>query len=77
MKKIRLDERERQRRRRTRVRKMLNIPLLRVLRADLHDLLAVLDRSLGGAVELDVRLDELDRAIGAGRHRLRRAPVNQ
>ncbi len=40
--------------------------LLRVLRADLDDLLAVLDRGLLGAFELDVRLDELDRAVGAG-----------
>ncbi len=34
--------------------------------------LRVGDRRLLGAFELDVRLDELDRAVGAGRHRLRR-----
>jgi hypothetical protein len=46
--------------------------LLRVLRADLDDLLRVLDARLLDALELDVRLDELDRAVGAGRHGLRR-----
>src|ERR1700690_157006 len=46
-------------------------PLLRVRRADLDHLLAVGDRRLLGSVELDVRLDELDGAIRAGRHGLR------
>ena len=49
------------------------------MRADRDDLLAVGDRGLLRALELDVRLDELDRAVGAGGHRLRgRAgePVN-
>ena len=55
--------------------------LLRVLGADLHHLLAVCHRRLrrAVAVELDVCLDELHRAIGAGRHRLRGSagePVN-
>ena len=34
--------------------------------------LRVRHRGLLDALELDVRLDELDRAVGAGRHRLRR-----
>ena len=48
--------------------------LLRVERADLDDLVRVLDRGLRlrRRVELDVRLDELDRAVRAGRDRLRR-----
>src|SRR4051812_21815696 len=42
-------------------------PLLRILRADLDDLLAVGDRRLGNRViEPDIGLDELDRAIRAG-----------
>ena len=53
-------------------------PLLRVLRADLDDLLAVLDARLLDALELDVRLDELDRAVGARHDRLAsRRRVNQ
>ena len=71
MKKIRLEERERQRREEHR-QEDVEHPLLRVLRADLDDLLAVLHRRLLGAVQLDVRLDELHRAVGARRHRLRR-----
>ena len=47
-------------------RKMLNIPFCAYVRADLDDLLAVGDRGLLDALELDVRLDELDRAVGAG-----------
>ena len=46
--------------------------LLRVLGADLHDLLAVGHRGLRGALELDVRLDELHRPVGAGGHGLGR-----
>ena len=45
--------------------------LLRVLGADFDDLLAVGDRSLLHALQLDVGLDEFDRAVGAGGHRLR------
>ena len=41
--------------------------LLRVLRADLHDLLAVGHRGLGRALQPDVGLDELHRTVGAGR----------
>ena len=68
----RLEERERQRREEHR-QEDVEHPLLRVLRADLHDLLAVRDRRLRRpAVQLDVRLDELDRAVGAGADRLRR-----
>ena len=44
--------------------------LLRILGADLHDLLAVVNRGLLHAFQLDVCLDELDRAISAGGHRL-------
>src|SRR4029078_11053543 len=43
---------------------------LGVLRADRDDLLRVLDRRLLAAVKLDVGLDELDRAVGAGGDRL-------
>src|ERR1700722_17854457 len=53
--------------------------LLRVRRADLDDLLAVGDRRLGRSVQLDVRLDVLDRAVRAGAHGLRagaREPVD-
>ena len=53
--------------------------LLRILRADRHDFFAVFNRRLLDAFELDVCLDELDCAIGAGCHRLRgstREPVN-
>ena len=45
--------------------------LLRVLRADFDHLLAVADGRLLRALQLDVRLDELHGAIGAGAHRLR------
>ncbi len=45
--------------------------LLRVLGADFHHLLAVGDRGLLRAFQLDVGLDELDRAISAGGDRLR------
>src|SRR5204863_514096 len=45
--------------------------LLRVLRADLDDALGVGDRGLLGAVQADVGFDELDRAVGARRYRLR------
>ena len=51
---------------------MLNIPFCAYLRADFHDLLAVFDGSFLDAFELDVRLDELDGAIGAGGNRLHR-----
>ncbi len=54
-------------------------PLLRVRRADLDDLLAVGDRRLLDALELDVRLDELDGAVGArghGLHARAREPVD-
>src|ERR1700730_2119895 len=40
--------------------------LLRILGADLHDLLTVFHRSFLNAFETNVRLDELNRAIGAG-----------
>jgi hypothetical protein len=46
-------------------------PLLRVLRADLDDLLAVGDRRLLHAVQLDVRLDELHGTVAPGGDRLR------
>jgi hypothetical protein len=47
--------------------------LLRVLRADLDDLLGCPRRdALVDALELDVRLDELDRAVRAGGDGLRR-----
>ena len=45
--------------------------LLRVLGADFDDLLAVGDAGGGCAVELDVGLDEFDRAVGAGGDGLR------
>src|ERR1019366_7386560 len=47
--------------------------LLRVLGADLHNLLAVRDRRLLRAFQMDVRLDELDRAVTA----CMEAPANQ
>ena len=53
--------------------------LLRVLGADLHYLLAVFNRSFLYAFKPDVRLDELDRAVGAcgdGLHRRTGEPVN-
>src|SRR4030095_7991244 len=53
--------------------------LLRVLGADLDRLLRILDGGLRDPLQLDVSLDELDRAIGAGGHRLRggsREPVD-
>ena len=54
-------------------RKMLNMPLLGVLRANLDDALAVFERGLRRlAAELDVGLDELDGPVRAGHHRLRR-----
>ena len=45
--------------------------LLRVLRADGHHLLGIGHGGLLGAFQLDVALDELHRAIGAGGDRLR------
>jgi glyoxylase-like metal-dependent hydrolase (beta-lactamase superfamily II) len=51
--------------------------LLRVLRADLDDLLAVLDRRLRRALELHVALDELDRPIRPRAHSLRRGSGSQ
>src|SRR5262249_28381708 len=45
-------------------------PLLRVRRANLDDLLAVRDRCLLDALELDVRLDELHSAVRARRYGL-------
>ena len=48
-------------------------PLLRVLRADLDDLLASRrPRPWSAPSSLMLRLDELDRAVGAGRDGLRR-----
>src|SRR5260221_588778 len=44
--------------------------LLRILRADFDDALAVGDAGCGGAVELDVGLDELNGTVGAGSDRL-------
>ena len=41
------------------------------MRADFHHLLGIGDGRLVGAIELDVLLDELHRAIGAGGDRLR------
>jgi len=52
------------------VRKMFHIPPLRVLRADLHHLLRVAMDAFSALVQLDVRLDELDRPVGAGGDRL-------
>jgi hypothetical protein len=51
--------------------------LLRVLGADLDDLLAVGDRGLRRALELDVLLDELDRPVGAVATACIDAPLNQ
>ena len=48
--------------------------LLRVLGADFDDLLAVLDASFFDAFQLDVGLDVLHRAVGAGGDRLGRGP---
>src|ERR1043165_2480219 len=64
-----LDEREGERREEDR-QEDIEHALLRVLGADLHDLLAVFDRSLLNSFEPDVVLDELDRAISSGRHGL-------
>ena len=53
--------------------------LLRILGADLDDFLAVGDRGLHHAIELDVGFDELNSAIGARGHGLRGCagkPVN-
>lgn len=53
---------------------------LGVFRANSNDPFAVFDRCAGGvAIQLDVRLDEFDRAIGAGNDGLRRGarkPIN-
>ena len=46
--------------------------LLRVLVQIATTFLRVFDRRLRRALELDVRLDELDRAVGTGRHGLHR-----
>ena len=62
---IRLEERERQSGEEHR-QEDVEHPLLGVLRADLHDLLAVGDRGLSRAFELDVGLDEFHSAVGAG-----------
>src|ERR1019366_4267128 len=66
-----LEEREGQRREEDRQEDVQH-PLLRILRADFDDLLAVRHRGLFAALQLDVRLDELDRSIRPRRHRLRR-----
>ena len=65
----RLDEGERQRDEEHREEDVEHA-LLRVLGADLDHLLAVRDRRLLHAFELDVGLDELHRAVGAGGDRL-------
>src|SRR5207249_1742603 len=44
----------------------------RVLRTDLYDLLTVCDRRLLDAFEIDIALDEFDRAICTGRYGLHR-----
>ena len=54
------------------VRKMLNIPFCAYCVQISTTFLLSLDRRLRRAVELDVRLDELHRAVSAGRHRLGR-----
>ena len=54
------------------VRKMLNIPFCAYcVQISTTFLLSSTD-AFSRAVELDVRLDELDRAVGAGGHRLHR-----
>ena len=53
--------------------------LLRILGADLDDLLAVGDRGFHHAIEFDVGFDELDGAVGSGGYGLRGSagePVN-
>src|SRR5207248_5819838 len=73
-----LDEREGQRREEYREEDVEHA-LLCVLGADLDDLLRVRDGRLGRALEMNVRLDELDGAVGTGRDGLRRRarePVN-
>ena len=79
MKKIRLEAGERERREED-GQEDVEHALLRVLGADVDDGLAVLDRGLlDGGVELDVLLDELDRAVrarGDGLHGCAREPVD-
>ena len=52
------------------VRKMLNMPFCAYCVQMAHHLLGVRHGGLGRGVELDVALDELDRAVGAGGDRL-------
>ena len=75
---VRLDEREGERREED-ADEDVEHPLLRVLRADLDDGLAVHYGGLRRSLELDVRLDVLHRSIRTRRHRLNRCagePVN-
>src|SRR4030095_10092860 len=67
---VRLDERKRKRRKED-GQKDVEHALLRLLRADLNDLLAVGDRGFLYAFETDVCFDELNCTIGAGRDSLR------
>jgi len=53
--------------------KMFSMPFCAYFVADFDDLLAVLDRRFLHALELDIRLDELDGAVGACGNRLRRS----
>ena len=54
-------------------RKMLNMPFCAYLVQISTTFLLSLDRGLFDAFQLDVRLDELDRAVGAGGHGLGRS----
>src|SRR5206468_9709241 len=76
--KVGLEKRKRQRREKH-AQEDVEHAALRVLRANLDDLLAVRNRGLLDALEPDIRLDELNGAVGAGADRLRRRagePVN-
>src|SRR6202011_4114497 len=71
--KERLDEREGQRREEHRD-EYVEHAFLRVLGADLNDLLAVGDARSRRAIQLDVGLNEFDGAISTGGHGLRGSP---
>ena len=75
---VRLEESERQRGK-EHGQEDVKHALLRILGADFDHLLRIRDGSLGGAFELDVRLNELHRAVGArgdGLGRCAGEPVN-
>ena len=69
---VRLEERRRPACEKNTVRKMLNMPFCAYCVQISTTFLLSSTEAFVDAFELDVRLDELDRAVGAGRHRLGR-----